>query len=176
MQMKIYISGALDAASDLELARHKYDELANHLRNFGFLPYVPHHKTDPVLKSDISSSDVFFNDLNAMLESEALVAFFDEPSFGVGSEVAIALERGIPVIGLIAKDKKFSRFLEGMILASPIGIIFRYPDLESAALFVKNNLPLNHLPFQAPKEDSEKPNDRGNFDSWSLWSVPAPQH
>ena len=135
--MKVYISGALDASQDLQSSRAKYDGMALELSSFGFYPYVPHHKTDPVVQADVNSVDVFDCDLAALSDSDLIVAFFDEPSFGVGAEVAIAIEKGIPVVGLIAEGKKFSRFLHGLILSSRNSSVYIYKDLDSAATSIR---------------------------------------
>lgn len=113
--MKFYISGALQGSSCLSDARNLYEETANRMERKGIAPFLPHRQTDPVHDALLSSDDVFERDLKALNECAAIIAFLDEPSHGVGAEVAICLGRNMPMLPLARHGKKCSRFLEGMI-------------------------------------------------------------
>lgn len=113
--MKVYISGALQASQNLLQARELYQAAAGVVAQLGAIPYVPHAKTDPRLHHSISAREVFLQDFRELSHSNAIVAFLNEPSLGVGAEVAMALQRGIPVLGLHHSTVTVSRFLAGLM-------------------------------------------------------------
>ncbi|WP_442969856.1 nucleoside 2-deoxyribosyltransferase [Roseibium sp. Sym1] len=113
--MKYYISGALQATADLEAARQLYDETALLLEKKGVSAYLPHRQTDPVWAAHMSSDEVFLRDLNAIKHCTGVVVFLNEPSHGVGAEVAMCLEWTKPILPLLQNAKSCSRFLEGLL-------------------------------------------------------------
>jgi hypothetical protein len=115
--MKIYISGALQAASDLAAARQLYAFTATTLRERGYEVYVPHQNTDPEHARHLSPLDVYQHDLSVLIHSDVLVAFLTEPSLGVGAEVAIALEKNLRLLAFAEEGRSVSRFLEGLIFS-----------------------------------------------------------
>lgn len=127
--MKVYISGALAASKDIATARRRYEELAALLTAAGHSPYLPHSRTDPERSPGIASADVFREDMEALVRADAVVAIMDEPSLGVGAEIAIALERGIMVIGAFHRGANASRFVRGLLEGSPRGAVFEYDEL-----------------------------------------------
>lgn len=130
--MKAYISGALQGARDLGVARAKYQRAAELLKLRGFVPYLPHERTDPIENSTINSKDVFLRDVEELLESDVIVAFIDEPSLGVGAEIALALGKGKKVYALRHKNVPSSRFIVGMIESNRCGEVIEYDQLEGA--------------------------------------------
>lgn len=119
----IYISGALRGSN--EIARKRYETLASSLQSKGLKTYIPHLETNAT-----SAKDVFDKDMEALVNSRLVVAFLDEASLGVGAEVATALERKIPVLGLVTRGASLSRFLIGMLENSPDGSWMAFDDLE----------------------------------------------
>lgn len=113
--MKIYISGALHASKDLEDARDLYDTAAQIVERLGASAFLPHKQTDPVWAAKISSDDVFKRDVRAIQECDAVVAFLNEPSHGVGAEVAMCLSWEKPLLPLLHASKTCSRFLDGLM-------------------------------------------------------------
>lgn len=81
----------------------------------------------------LSSEVVFRKDLEALESSDLVVAFLDEPSLGVGAEVALALARGLPTIGMRSGRAHRSRFVEGLLEDAPRACILTYSDLEDLA-------------------------------------------
>ena len=155
MHPSIYISGALHGSRHLAEARSTYDRLAQLLRRDGLSSYVPHKHTDPIEAADLSASSVLERDWKMLSNSAAVIAFLDEPSLGVGAEVAMALERGIPVIGAVRKGHQTSRFLQGLILASDCGELLEYESIEHIARHIvaqkfiatsRNELPASNVP------------------------------
>jgi nucleoside 2-deoxyribosyltransferase len=130
MTIKLYISGALIGSSDLFRARSKYEACASSLRDAGFCPYLPHQNTDPQLAVGTTAEDVFSTDVQALMSSDAVIAFLDEPSHGVGAEVAICIARKIPVIALAPTSVRVSRFILGMIERSAATLVVRYSTLD----------------------------------------------
>lgn len=126
--MKIYISGALQASHDLAKARALYDHAAQVLGRCGHRVYVPHQNTDPEHARDVSSASVFARDSEQMLRAEGIVAFLNEPSLGVGAELAIALNQGIKIFAFAQSGRPVSRFVQGMLAASDV-TIYEYDSL-----------------------------------------------
>jgi nucleoside 2-deoxyribosyltransferase len=128
MSIRVYISGALIGSNNLALARSRYEECANVLRKAGFSPYLPHRSSDPQLMAGFSPEDVFSMDVQALMSSEAIVAFLDEPSHGVGAEIAISVARRIPIVAMMRKTARVSRFIVGMIERSSAAKVIAYEN------------------------------------------------
>lgn len=124
----VYISGPLQAAQNLDAARSFYELPAEVCRSNGFDPYLPHQRTHPVHHANTSAASVFQHDIDALLRTDLLVAYIGAPSSGVGAELAIAHERGIPTIGLSGHEGVASRFIEGMLEATPNATLLAYTD------------------------------------------------
>ncbi|MDX2264341.1 MAG: hypothetical protein NW215_05165 [Hyphomicrobiales bacterium] len=139
--MKIYISGALHASRNLAAARALYEATAFHIEELGHEAYLPHLKTDPVNNVDVSPQVVYGQDKREILSSDLIVAFLNEPSFGVGAELVLASQRQIPMLALNDHKLTVSRFLVGHLLATG-AVIRTYETLESikqhVSIFVKN--------------------------------------
>ena len=131
-----YISGALHGSSNLDIAKGLYEETAKILREFGVSVYLPHDMNDPIKDVDISSTTVFKRDFDALQKSSAMVAYLDEPSHGVGAEVAFFIEWGKPILPLLKHDRKCSRFLEGLLKTHGQDIV-RYSDMPSLVTTLK---------------------------------------
>lgn len=126
--MIVYVSGALHGSSDLEAARVLYDETARAIEELGATAYLPHKQTDPIRAADMSSDLVFKRDLQAIERAAAVVAYLNEPSHGVGAEVAMCLEWGKPILPVLSHERKCSRFVEGLLRAHGREIV-RYADM-----------------------------------------------
>ena len=125
---EVYISGALTAIADGARARVFYELLAEIVSECGLRPYLPHHATDPVAAPDLDPRSVYEIDRARVARSGLIVAYAGTPSFGVGIEVEIARERGIPVILVAERDRTVSRIL----LGSPAVIdVVRFTDLAA---------------------------------------------
>lgn len=127
--LKVYISAALASASDLPKARLKYEQLARLISNRGMQPYLPHLSTDPARNAEIIPEVVFQTDLRAMRSSDIILALLDEPSLGVGAELAFAVAEEKTVVAVWEKSTQISRFLEGFLLVNSGITICRYNNL-----------------------------------------------
>lgn len=116
--MRVYISGALKASRDLVAARKLYEYAADSVRRVGVEPYLPHNSTDPEAEADLSPTAVYRTDILALRNSHAVIAFLDEPSLGVGAELAICALEDIPVLGLCRSEVGVSRFAVGCLIES----------------------------------------------------------
>jgi nucleoside 2-deoxyribosyltransferase len=125
-----YVSGPLQAATDIEQARRFYELLASICRACGCDAYLPHQRTDPVRHRQTSARAVFTRDLEAVSTADIVVAYVGVPSSGVGAELGIAHERNIPVIGLCGPEGVASRFVEGLLDTMTEAHLLRYRDEE----------------------------------------------
>ena len=127
----VYISGALTAVADGARSHVFYELLAEIVSARGLRPYLPHRTTDPVSAPDLDPATVYEIDRARVARSELLIAYAGTPSFGVGIEVEIAREHGIPVILVAERDRTVSRIL----LGSPAVVdVVRFTDLAALRL------------------------------------------
>jgi hypothetical protein len=125
---EVYISGALTAIADGARARVFYELLAEIVSECGLRPYLPHQATDPVAAPDLDPRSVYEIDRARVSRSGLVIAYAGAPSFGVGIEVEIARERGVPVILVAERDRTVSRIL----LGSPAVVdVVRFTDLAA---------------------------------------------
>jgi hypothetical protein len=125
----IYVSGALQGSKNLSLARGLYEWIGRTIVDAGGCAYVPHLHTDPDAASHMSATDVHATDMRAIVSACAIVACLNEPSHGVGAEIAIAVSRGIPILPILRHDIRCSRFIEGFLQSSSVEIV-RYDQEE----------------------------------------------
>jgi nucleoside 2-deoxyribosyltransferase len=128
--MRIYLSGAFVGSSDWETARRRYELLGSVLSQAGFEVYLPHTHTSPVQSAELSAKTVFERDKEEIFNSEILLALLDEPSHGVGAEIALALNHRMITIGTCHRNRKVSRFIKGLLESSETGEYFEYEHLE----------------------------------------------
>lgn len=130
---KVYISGPLMGAKDLDSVKELYNYVARICSKNGFHPYLPHNNTDPIADKDVTDDDVYQKDLREMISSSLVISYIGEPSLGVGAELSICVSRNIPVITINELNQKVSRFLKGMLKSSSNTCIVEYRnrmDLE----------------------------------------------
>ena len=121
-----YVSGALTALEDGARTRLFYELLAEVVESAGLRAYLPHRVTDPVATSHLDPRAVYDIDRAHVTGSRVVVAYAGIPSFGVGIEVELAREHGIPVILVVERDRTVSRLL----LGNPAVVeIVRFADL-----------------------------------------------
>ena len=126
----VYISGPLQAAADLWAAREFYEFLAHAASSAGWQPYLPHQVTDPTHHRAVSAEDVFHRDRGSMARASAILAHIGPPSSGVGAELGIAFQMGLPIIGVHAAFEAPSRFIVGMLSSYPKARLVRFKDRD----------------------------------------------
>lgn len=112
---KVYISGALMAAKNLDRVKELYNDIAIICSENGLNPYLPHNNTDPIKDSNVSDKEVYLKDFEELVKSSLVIAYIGEPSLGVGAELSICVSKQIPVITVTESKRKVSRFLKGML-------------------------------------------------------------
>ncbi len=122
-----YVSGALTALEDGARMRLFYELLAEVMESAGLRAYLPHRVTDPVDAAHLDPRAVYDIDRAHVTAARVVVAYAGMPSFGVGIEVEIAREHGIPVILVAERERTVSRLL----LGNPAVVeVVRFADLE----------------------------------------------
>ena len=91
---RVYISGALASAKNLQSARILYEAMALACEEAGAVAYLPHKATDPELNSELSDEYVATRDLEELSRCDHIVASLSDPSTGMGAELAIAQHQG----------------------------------------------------------------------------------
>jgi nucleoside 2-deoxyribosyltransferase len=123
--MKIYFAGSIrggrdDAAIYMELV----DELARH-----GVVLTEHVAT--VGEEDLSDDEIFGRDVGWLISCDAVVAEVTTPSLGVGWEIGVAQERGIPVLCLFRPGE--GRRLSAMLGGNPGVTAAEYTEVREAA-------------------------------------------
>ncbi len=126
----VYISGALAGAQDLSSRCRFYERFASMASTKGISVYLPHTRTHPEADPALLPRQVFDLDLKMIKRCSLLVAFLDVPSLGVGAEIALACEFGIPVLGTTVRGSKTSRFIVGLLDSFPHCIFYEYDEFE----------------------------------------------
>lgn len=136
MNQRIYISGAFNNAKDWNQAAGLYEYVGERLKEDGFDVYLPHSKTAPTVTDGITSEQVFNRDFEEIKNSQIVVALLNEPSLGVGAEIALALNLGLTVLGVCEKNVKVSRFIIGLLQTHRNGFfdVYEIPDEISSIL------------------------------------------
>ena len=151
--MRVYISGALKGSRDLDAARELYERAAHAVSQAGHEPYVPHSSTDPERDATLAPEAVYDSDMKAIHRSDAVLAFLNEPSLGVGAEIAICTRESIPVLGLCALRTEVSRFALGCLLAGN-GRMIRYRAWAQAEQAIVGFL--SELQLRQPGHDNSR--------------------
>lgn len=122
-----YVSGALTSLEEGPRTRLFYELLAEVVESAGLRAYLPHRVTDPTTASHLDPRAVYDIDRAHVTASRVVVAYAGIPSFGVGIEVELAREHGIPVILVVERDRTVSRLL----LGNPAVVdVVRFADLD----------------------------------------------
>src|SRR4030081_3209649 len=108
-----YVSGALTALEEGARMRLFYELLAEVVESAGLRAYLPHRVSDPIAAAHLEPRAVYDIDRAHVTGSRVVVAYAGIPSFGVGIEVELAREHGIPVILVVERDRTVSRLLLG---------------------------------------------------------------
>ena len=127
--MKIYFAGSIRGGrEDAEL----YLEIINFLRKYGIV--LTEHVGNKELKSmgeiKLTERQIHDRDAEWLLSSEVMIAEVSKPSLGVGYEIGIASERGIPVLCLYRQEE--GKRLSAMIAGSQKVVNVTYQELEEA--------------------------------------------
>ena len=122
-----YISGALTALDDAPRTKLFYEVLAEIAEAAGLRAYLPHRVTDPVVAAHLDPRAVYEIDRAHVTSAAVLIAYAGIPSFGVGIEVELAREHGVPVIIVAERDRPISRLL----LGNPAVVeVVKFADLD----------------------------------------------
>lgn len=134
--IRIYFSCSLASSKNIYKSIELYDYLTGEIsRITGAKFYLPYRKFHPNA-SEHSSAEVFAGDTSEILNCDLLMAFLDDPSHGVGAEVALSLERGKEVIGF--STVTVSRYLVGMLETYTNGYYIKSSSYEDAIPALSN--------------------------------------
>ncbi|MCP4966621.1 MAG: nucleoside 2-deoxyribosyltransferase [bacterium] len=126
--MKIYFAGSIRGGrDDADIYLHLVDELAKHGE-------VLTEHVATVGEEDLSDDDIFARDLGWLISCDVIVAEVTTPSLGVGWEIGVAQERGVPVLCLFRSGQ--SRRLSAMLSGNPGVTAVGYTDVQEAAVVI----------------------------------------
>ena len=119
--MKFYISGAIQGSSDIESARDIYEHAASAVEQAGAKAYVPMLEQEEMFPKP-DSVGVYETDLQAIVESNGIIVFLDEPSLGTGAEIILAQHYQKSILPVIREGKSFSRFIDGLFRVNQLPV------------------------------------------------------
>jgi nucleoside 2-deoxyribosyltransferase len=131
--MKIYFAGSIRGGRE---DRHWYQQIVTELRQFGDV--LTEHIGDVALGADgdknMTVGQIYERDMQWLMSADVVVAEVSTPSLGVGYELRVAEERGIPVLCLYNEES--GRSLSAMIAGNPYlaSQVIRYAGQEPAML------------------------------------------
>jgi len=110
--MKIYFSCSLTGGRGDEAA---YRLIVDQLQAMGHAVLTAHLAHPQVMQEErlVDPAEVYRRDVNWIEECQALVAEVSTPSHGVGYEIALALQRGKPVLCLHREGVPVSKMITG---------------------------------------------------------------
>jgi len=111
--VKVYISGVLTDGDEIGDLKTFYEEIGQVCKELGLEPYIPHQHTDPAAHPQFTPRDIYQKDRRQIAASRLVVAYVGRPSLGVGAEIEIAHQCGVPVILLYEGGKTISRMARG---------------------------------------------------------------
>src|ERR1043166_7651245 len=97
--VNVYVSGPLtDVPNEMRQSlRDFYERIGTECSKLGFKPYVPHVHSDPIQFAHLTPFEVDGLDRAGVLQSNLIIAYVGIPAIGVGIEIEIANDAGIPV-------------------------------------------------------------------------------
>ncbi len=111
---EVYVSGALTAVQDGAPIRLFYEVLSEIVSDAGLRPYLPHRPDHHLIADAHLDARTAFDIKRAHVAAAAvLIAYAGLPSLGVGTEVEVVREHGVPVVIVVERDRPVSRILLG---------------------------------------------------------------
>jgi nucleoside 2-deoxyribosyltransferase len=107
------MSGPLTGLAQPEEVKGFYVALRAACAEAGLDLYLPHLFSDPTEQPGLTPRQVYELDREQIAAAELVVAYVGLPSLGVGCEVEIAREHGVPVILLAEQACSVSRMIRG---------------------------------------------------------------
>lgn len=135
--MKIYFSCSLTGGRSDETA---YRRIVDHLHALGHTVLTAHLADPGVMLQErtVDPAEVYQRDLHWIDECEVLIAEVSTPSHGVGYEIALALQRGKPVLCLHQEEVPVSKMITGN--DAPQLRVRAYRELEAIAAVLESYL------------------------------------
>lgn len=130
--MRIYFAGSIRGGRDDAAI---YRELVRILQRHGEV--LTEHVAS-VGEEQLPDVDIYARDLDWLISCDAVVAEVTTPSLGVGYEVAVAVERGIPVLCLFRPEG--GGRLSAMLTGNRQVTVVEYVDVEQASAAVERFL------------------------------------
>jgi hypothetical protein len=127
-------------ASDLAYVRGLYEALAQVCEAAGVRAYLPHQNTDPDLQWDLADDEVTTKDLTELSKADVIVAYFGEPSLGVGAELVITMQQHKTILAVYECQKKISRFVRGLLRSYENASLHEFASPSAACGWITDTL------------------------------------
>lgn len=125
---KVYFGCSISAGRD---HAHVYGDIVAYIKAAG-AEVISEMFADQELKPEVgmkkNPAKVWKRDVGWVQKADALIAEVTQPSLGVGYEIAIAEQNGIPVLALFYTG--YDRWLSPMITGNPYIHVFKYDSIK----------------------------------------------
>ena len=132
--MKIYFAGSIRGGrEDAQL----YLQIIQLLGKYGTVltEHVGNKDLNSMGETKLTEEQIHDRDAEWLLSSEVMIAEVSKPSLGVGYEIGIASERGIPILCLYRPEE--GKRLSAMIAGSQKVVNMTYQKLEEAKVAIE---------------------------------------
>lgn len=145
----VYVAGPLTDMSEARrvVLRKFYEDIGRVCERNGLKAYVPHLASDPVQAAHLTPMEVDVLDRGKVMGAVLVIAYVGEPSTGVGIEVEIANQAGIPVWLLYEQEKFNQRRVSRLVRGNPAAVNcpqIAFADFEVALAAVNAHLITAH--------------------------------
>jgi 2'-deoxynucleoside 5'-phosphate N-hydrolase len=113
MFRKAYMSGPLTGLTRPAEIQGFYEALDEACAAQGVALYLPHRVSDPLQNPGMTPQAVYALDRGQVSAADLIIAYVGLPSLGVGCEIEIAGEFGVPVVLLAEQGAAVSRMIRG---------------------------------------------------------------
>ena len=145
--MNIYFSGSISGGRNMLSV---YQTIVSELKKYGKV--LTEHVADSGLtiggEKNESNQTIFNRDIKWLLQADLIIADVTTPSLGVGYEIAVAVERKIPVHALFYK--KDNRRLSAMISGNPGIKLHEYSEPEQVTELIRQIISERNLDRHNP--------------------------
>lgn len=140
--MKLYLAGSIGGAVDVVENFKMFDRMAELLEDRGYEVHVPHQAfidnkdySEGFIEeyeANTNPKEIAATDIGHLVLCDAVVAFLDQPSHGVGYEIGFSHSCDKPIIGLAKDVGGVSRIITGVLELFSDGRLLEYSEIEEA--------------------------------------------
>ena len=162
----VYVSGALTAMHEEQrvMVRDFYESIGRHCSRYGLNAYIPHLFGDPSLNANLSPEEIYRMDREGVTHACLVIAYVSIPSLGVGAEIEMAHQAGIPVVLLYEEELPPERRISRLTRGTP-NVVYEIQFPKNQPLVALQRIG-NFFETFKPKEPATSLEGRPSFTGW----------